>query len=432
MLKRKMLDRLIEWKNKKNQECLLVKGARQIGKTFIIDQFGQKYYKSYIYINFIETPGLVDIFAGDLSVDEILKRMSLSIPNIKFIEGDTLIFLDEIQKCPQARTAFKFFALDNKYDVIGSGSLLGISYKEATSIPVGYEAQIEMHSLDFEEYLWANGFDDKAISYLKEYFDKREKVPVSMHESMMKHLREYIVVGGMPAVINKYLETRNFSEVQNEQQKIIDSYLDDISNYAQTVEKPKIRNCYLSIPKQLAKENKKFQFSVVEKRSTARKYENSLEWLRDANLVRFCYCIFTPAFPLVAYEKDNWFKLYLNDIGILVSMYGFEMKKAIIDGTLTGDAKGGIYENLIADILIKKGFRLDYYRNEHNSQEIEFLISDESHIIPIEVKSTNGSTLSLNEMLKRPDIKYGYKLISGNIDVADKKITMPLYMAIFL
>lgn len=432
MLKRKMFDRLVEWKSKKSKECLLVKGARQIGKTFIIDKFGREYYKSYIYINFIETSGLRDIFEGDLSVDEIIKRMSLSIPNIKFIDGDTLIFLDEIQKCPQARTAFKFFALDGRYDVIGSGSLLGISYKEVTSIPVGYEAQIEMYSLDFEEFLWAMGIDEKAISYLKEYFDKREKVPTAMHDSMMKYLREYIVIGGMPAVINKFLETKNFSEVQIEQQKIIDSYLDDISNYALTSEKPKIKNCYLSIPKQLAKENKKFQFSVVEKNSTARKFGNSIEWLRDANLVRLCYNVSAPVFPLVVYEKENWYKLYLNDIGILVSMYGFEMKKAIIDNTLTGDAKGGIYENLIADVLIKKNYKLDYYRNEHNSQEIEFVISKDSDIIPIEVKSTNGATLSLNEMLKRPDIKFGYKLISGNVGVADNKITLPLYMAMFL
>lgn len=432
MLKRKMFDRLVEWKSKKSKECLLVKGARQIGKTFIIDKFGREYYKSYIYINFIETSGLRDIFEGDLSVDEIIKRMSLSIPNIKFIDGDTLIFLDEIQKCPQARTAFKFFALDGRYDVIGSGSLLGVSYKEVTSIPVGYEAQIEMYSLDFEEFLWAMGIDEKAISYLKEYFDKREKVPTAMHDSMMKYLREYIVIGGMPAVINKFLETKNFSEVQIEQQKIIDSYLDDISNYALTSEKPKIKNCYLSIPKQLAKENKKFQFSVVEKNSTARKFGNSIEWLRDANLVRLCYNVSAPVFPLVVYEKENWYKLYLNDIGILVSMYGFEMKKAIIDNTLTGDAKGGIYENLIADVLIKKNYKLDYYRNEHNSQEIEFVISKDSDIIPIEVKSTNGATLSLNEMLKRPNIKFGYKLISGNVGVADNKITLPLYMAMFL
>ncbi len=432
MLKRKMLDRLIEWKKNKGKECLLVKGARQVGKTYIIEKFGHEYYKSYIYINLIEKPALRDIFEGDLSAEEIFKRMSLSVPNIKFVDHDTLIFLDEIQACPQARTAFKFLAIDNRYDIIGSGSLLGISYKEVESIPVGYETQIEMHSLDFEEFLWAVGLDEKAVGYIKEYFDKKIAVPAVMHYSMMKYLREYVVIGGMPAVINKYRENSNFSEVQAEQQKIIDSYLDDISKYASAYEKPKARNCYLSIPKQLAKENKKFQFAVVEKGASARKYENSLEWLRDANLVRFCHNVSAPVFPLAAYEKDNWYKLYLNDVGILVSMYGFEMKKAIIDDTLTGEAKGGIYENLVADMLIKRGYKLYYFRNEKNSQEIEFLITKNSGVIPIEVKSGNGATLSLNTVLMRSDIQYGYKLISGNVGISGKKVTLPLYMAMFL
>ncbi|MDD5602589.1 MAG: AAA family ATPase [Eubacteriales bacterium] len=403
MLKRKMLDRLIEWKKNKGKECLLVKGARQVGKTYIIEKFGHEYYKSYIYINLIEKPAIRDIFEGDLSAEEIYKRMSLSIPNIKFADHDTLIFLDEIQACPQARTAFKFLAIDNRYDIIGSGSLLGISYKEIESIPVGYETQIEMHSLDFEEFLWAVGLDDKAVGYIKEYFDKKVAVPAVIHYSMMKYLREYVVTGGMPAVINKYRKNSNFSEVQAEQQKIIDRYLDDISKYASAYEKPKARNCYLSIPKQLAKENKKFQFAVVEKGSSARKY-----------------------------EKDNWYKLYLNDVGILVSMYGFEMKKAIINDTLTGEAKGGIYENLVADMLIKRGYKLYYFRNEKNSQEIEFMITKNSGVIPIEVKSGNGATLSLKTLLMQSDIQYGYKLISGNVGISGKKITLPLYMAMFL
>jgi hypothetical protein len=432
MLKRKIMQVLIDWKQHKNKECLLVKGARQIGKTYIIDKFARENYRSYIYINFEETPGLCDIFNGDLSVDEIVKKMSLKIQGLNLITDDTLIFLDEIQACPQARTALKFLAIDDRYDVIASGSLLGINYKGISSVPVGYETQIEMHSLDFEEFLWAIGINDTAISYVREYFDKVEKIPDAMHESMMKYLREYIVVGGMPAVVNKFIETNNYSEVQKEQQKIVDSYVDDISKYASLAEKPKTRNCYLSIPRQLAKENKKFQFSVVEKGANSRKYGNSLEWLRDANLVRFCFNISTPVFPLIAYEKEDQHKLYLNDIGILVSMYGFDMKETIVNNTLTGNAKGGIYENLVADILTKKGYKLNYYKTENNSQEIEFLLTKKSEIIPVEVKAKNGATLSLNEILKRPEIKRGYKLISGNVGQVGKKITYPIYMAMFL
>jgi len=315
MLNRKIIQTFLDWKNNKKNECLLVKGARQIGKTFTIDKFGREFYKKYIYINFIENPEYMDIFNGSLEADEIYKKISLTFYNIEFIPGETLVFIDEIQECPNARTALKFLALENKYDVIASGSLLGINYKEVSSIPVGYESHLEMHSLDFEEFLWAVGFNGQAIGYVKEYFEKLSKIPESINTQMMKYLREYIVIGGMPAVINRYLETNNFSEVQKEQDKILNSFLDDIAKYASMTEKPKARNCFLSIPKQLAKENKKFQFSVVEKGSTSKKYTNSLEWLRDANLIRFCHNVSTPSFPLAAYERNDQYKIYLNGAG---------------------------------------------------------------------------------------------------------------------
>lgn len=432
MLRRKFYEKLMEWKRTKDHSCLLVKGARQIGKTYIIDYFGRTNYASYIYINFIETPKAKDIFSQELSADEIYKRMTLVMPEIKLIEQNTLIFLDELQECPNARTALKFLAIDSRYDVVASGSLLGISYREVSSIPVGYEIQAEMYSLDFEEYLWAVGYGEQQIALLREYFNKKEKVPESVHNTMMKHLREYIVVGGMPAVVNKFVESRHFGEVWKIQQQILDSYLDDISKYASKTEKPKVKNCFLSVPKQLAKENKKFQFSVVEKKATARKYENSIEWLRDANFVRLCYNVSTPEFPLPAYEKEGQYKMYLSDIGLLVALYGFDMKKAIIDDTLKGNAKGGIYENLIADMLVKRGYRLSYYRTDNGGIEIEFMLSIDANVIPVEVKSSNGATVSLNELLKRADIPYGYKLISGNVGVNEKKIVLPLYMAMFL
>lgn len=432
MLRRKFYTRLLEWKNKKEPTCLLVKGARQIGKTFIIDLFGRENYKSYIYINFIESPQTKDIFNGELSADEIYKRLTLVMPKVTYIENDTLIFLDEIQECPNARTALKFLALDKRFDVVASGSLLGISYKEVTSIPVGYEEPVEMYSLDFEEYLWAMGYDEEKIAALRDYFDKREQVPDAVHNKVMSLLREYIAVGGMPAVVNTFIKTLHFGEVHAVQQRILDSYYDDISKYASNTEKPKVKNAYLSIPKQLAKENKKFQFSVVEKKATARKYENSIEWLRDASLARMCYNVASPDFPLTAYEKENQYKLYTSDIGLLTAMYGFDMKKAVIDNTLKGNVKGGIYENLILDMMSKRGYHLNYFRNDNGSLEIEFLITKDAQVIPIEVKAGNGSTVSLNTLLAKADIPYGYKLISGNVGVNDKKIVLPLYMAMFI
>ncbi len=432
MLKRKFYDYLLNWKNTKDKECLLVKGARQIGKTYIIEQFGKENYKNYIYINFVENPRYKEIFEGALSAEEIYKKLSVYIFGIKFIEKETLIFLDEIQECPNARTALKFLALDNKYDVIASGSLLGINYKEVSSIPVGYERQVDMHALDFEEFLWAIGVNDMAISYVKEFFDKKEKVPYDINEKMLEYLREYIVVGGMPDVVNTFIKTNNYNEVQNAQEKIIRSYYEDMIKYAPVAEKPKVRKCYDSIPKQLAKENKKFQFSVVEKKSTARKYGNSLEWLLDANIIQRIYNVSTPLMPLKAYEKDDQYKVYMNDIGLLVAMYGFEMKAPILENSLKGPAKGGIYENLIADIMAKRGYKLNYYKTENGSQEIEFLITTNNGVIPIEVKAGNGASISLNTFITEFAPNVAYKLITGNLGVADSKTTLPLYMAMFI
>ncbi len=432
MLRRKFMQLLKDWKDKKSKECLLVKGARQIGKTYIIDLFGRENYGNYIYINFLLDPRIKSAFDGVLSAEEIYKSLSVLLSDVKFVENDTLIFLDEIQECPNARAALKFLAIDDRYDVIASGSLLGINFKEVPSIPVGYERQVQMHALDFEEFLWAIGIGEDSISFMRDFFTDREKVPYEINEQMLKYLREYMVVGGMPEVVNEYLNSKHFGLVHDAQQKIMNAYLEDIAKYASTVDKPKARNCFLSIPRQLAKENKKFQFSIVEKGGRARKYENSLEWLRDANLITYCRNLTLPQFPLRAYESEDQFKIYINDIGLLISMYGFEMKGAVLNDSLKGAMKGGIYENLIADILIKKNIPLYYFKNDNNTQEIEFFITDDDGIIPIEVKAGNGTSISLNNFLKEQKPKYGYKFINGNVGVVENKITLPLYMAMFI
>lgn len=432
MLKRKILKDLLHWKTTKDKECLLVKGARQVGKTYIIDKFGKENYGNYIYINFFENPNFKNIFEGSLEADEIYKKMSIYIPNLKLIPNDTLIFLDEIQGCPNARTALKFLAIDNKYDIIASGSLLGISYKSISSIPVGYETQLTLYPLDFEEFLWATGTSEDAISYIKKHFENKQKVEDGINAEMLKKLREYIVVGGMPDVVNTFIETNNFSEVQKAQDKILNDYNDDISKYAETVDKPKIRKCYNSIPRQLAKENKKFQYSIVEKGSTSRKFGESIQWLIDANFVTPVFNVSLPILPLEAYSKEDCFKIYLSDIGLLVSMYGFDTKTAILDNSLIGPAKGGVYENLVADMLTKRGYKLYYYKRDDNSQEIEFLLSQNSKIIPVEVKSGNSSTISLNNFMSEFNPPYAYKLINGNLGISGTKITLPLYMAMFI
>ena len=432
MLRRKMMDTLTEWKKTKKKECLLVNGARQVGKTFIIREFGKQNYDSVIEINFMSHSKFKKAFAGDLSMDNIISEITLIERSFKFIPGRTLLFLDEIQECGDARTALKFIAEDDRFDCIASGSMLGIAYKTTRSVPVGFEKEIKMHPLDFEEFQWALGFEDDAIQYLREFYDKRKNVSDSVNDAMLSRLRLYAIVGGMPAVVNKYLETNNFGLVHEEQKKIISSYLSDLTKYLKVPERVKARDCYLSVPAQLAKENKKFQYSVVEKGGRAGKYGNSLEWLRDAGLVEFCNNVSIPLFPLPSYSETDHFKIYLTDIGILNSMYGFDMKSAVYNNTLTGPAKGGIYENLIADILIKKGIPLNYYKPCEGMQEIEFLLTVDAAVIPLEVKSGRGRTVSLDEFIKRFDPPYALKLISGNAGQDGKKVTLPLWMAMFL
>lgn len=432
MLKRKIYEELLNWKNTKNKECLLVKGARQIGKTFIIEKFGLDHYSSYIYINFYRNPEHKKIFEGSLEAREIYKKISLYVDHVSFIPKDTLIFLDEIQDCPNARTALKFLAIDDCYDVIASGSLLGLHYKEMASIPVGYERTLEMFSLDFEEFLWAVGKSPSAISALQEYFDCKEKVESGIHEQFMALLREYLVVGGMPEVVNIFLKSNNYQDVYATQKKIMESYREDIKHYASTPMRQKISACYNSIPRQLAKDYTKFQYKVVSSDGNARRYENCLNWLVDAGMIAMCINVRTPQFPLIAYEKPEQFKVYVTDIGLLTSLYGYETQAALIKDTLTGPAKGGIYENLVFDMLIKRGFTLNYFKNDSNTQEIEFIYAKDGNVIPIEVKSKRGATISLNNFITNYSPPYAYKLTSGNVGVNGVKITLPLYMAMFL
>ncbi len=432
MLKRKIYSDLLNWKSKKNQDCLLIKGARQIGKSFIVREFAKGNYKSYIEINFYEHPEYKTIFDGSLSATEIYKRISLAIPEVNFIEHDTLIFLDEIQHCPNARTAIKFLAIDNRYDVISSGSLLGLHYKDIVSIPVGYETQLEMFSLDFEEFLWAYGYDENAIKNLYTYFLSKKTIPDSINVKLNQLIREYIVVGGMPEVVNTFFKTNNFQEVHKKQLSILAEYEDDIRKYANLPDRQKIRDCYYSLPRQLSKEYTKFQFKVVDPNGSARKYSNAINWLLDAGMIKLIYNVSTPQLPLKAYEKPDQFKVYGTDIGLVTAMYGFETQSALVQNILKGPAKGGIYENLIFDILTKLGIPTSYLKKDGNAQEIEFLIEKDCQVVPIEVKSSRGSTMSLNEFIDEFNPNVAYKFTSTNIGKVGSLITLPHYMAIFL
>lgn len=431
MLERKILKDLLEWKNNPDKKCLVVKGARQVGKTYIIDKFARENYENCVYLNFDENENYKTIFDGDLDVDTLIKQISLRVPNSSLIPGKTIIFLDEIQNCPRARTALKFFAIDKRFDVIASGSLLGINYKDVPSYPVGYTDQLEMHSLDFEEFCWANGVSKDSLNDIKEYFTKKKKVPTSMHEKMLELFKEYIVVGGMPRVISEFVNTHNFQNVLKIQKAIINDYTDDIAKYAIGNEKAKARNCFLSVPKHLSKDYKKFRYSLVEKNGSSRKYEGSLMWLYDAGIINFCYNLSKPELFFEGYAKNDTFKVYMNDTGLLMAMLEEGSQEDIIDGNL-GIYKGAIYENIIADIFTKKGKKLYYF--EYNSTlEIDFFIRFEKEPTAVEVKSSeNTKSKSLKSVLNGWKIKKGIKLSMQNLSINGNIENYPIYMAIFL
>lgn len=432
MLERKILKNLLEWKNEKKKKCLIVKGARQVGKTFIIEKFGEANYKYFVEINFFENPEYKEIFNGSLNGKEIESQIRLRVPKAGNMKpGETLIFLDEIQFCPNAITALKFLSIDGRYDYIASGSLLGLNYKDVTSYPVGYVKHLEMYSLDFEEFLWANGVAKESINELKENFEDKTKVHPSAHSVMMKYFKDYIIVGGMPEVVDEFVKEKNYNKVIELQRDILIKYEDDIQKYANTTEKPKIRACFRSIPKHLAQDYKKFRYSYVEKGGTAKKYAGSLEWLYDAGIIEYCYNLRIPELPLEGNSKSDIFKVYMKDIGLLMAMLEDGSQIDILDGNL-GIYKGAIYENVIADIFSKKGKKLYYF--EYNSTlEMDFIIRYNREATAVEVKSAdNTKSKSMNSIIENWNIKHGIKLSSKNIGGTEQVDSFPLYMAMFL
>ena len=444
-LKRKIYNELLKWKENKGKECLILYGPRQVGKTTIVEKLGET-YESFIKIDFVQSPHLKKIFQlnkdeeVELSSENILKRITANMRDAKLIPGNTLIFIDEIQKCGEARTSLKYLAKDTRYDVIVSGSLLGLAYgqdddpevNKPDSIPVGFEKPLTMYSLDFEEFLWAYGYSEEKIKYLKEFYDTNELVPFEINNKYEELFREFMVVGGMPEVVSTFIETKDFNKVQEVQDKIIKDYWNDIALHAKGVEKVKVRKCFDSVPRQLSKENKKFQYSKVESGKTGRYFSNSIQWLKDSGLVNVCYNVYEPYIPLAGNEIEDMFKLYYHDTGLLCSIYGFETKLAILNNTIKGNAKGGIYENVIGELLIKKGHRLHYIKNDNSTMEIEFLIEKNGEVLPIEVKAGNDTSISLNYFVEKWKPSIAYKLIKGNIGIDFTKKTIPHYMIMFL
>lgn len=436
MLKRKIENILLEWKNTKGHSPLIIKGQRQCGKTYSVLDFAKKNYKHIVYLNFVKNPNYVSIFNGSLDVDDLIIMMSAVLgKEARLVPNETLIIFDEIQDCPEARTSLKFFKEDGRFDVIGTGSLLGVKGygKEPKSVPVGSEILIEMKPLDFEEFLWANEIDEQIINKLKEYLESEKPVPEALHNKMMQLMLQYIVVGGMPEVVQKFVDTKQMNIVLTLQRDILHSYEDDMIKYADEKDKALIRECFQSIPKQLSKENKKFQYSVVRKGGAASKFLGSIQWIEDAGIISRCYNLELPELPLDGNSIKEIFKIYVNDTGLFVAMLEDGTQFDILQGNLYG-YKGAIFENLIADIFNKMGRKLYYYHKD-SGLEIDFVTRYKGGATLIEVKATTGNTKSSKTILNNPD-KYHVsgliKLGKYNIGRNGKMLTLPLYLAFLL
>ena len=435
LLKRKIDKYLIEWKNNPDRKPLIVKGARQIGKTESIRNFAKNNYKSIIEINFVLQKQYKDIFDDGFEVDTIIKNISLRNPNLEFIPGNTLIFFDELQDCINCATSLKAFNQDERYDVICSGSLMGINYNEIESNSVGNKEDYEMHSMDFEEFLWAKGYKEEQIEDL--YQHMKNTVPLSNTELsvMFDNFKEYMIIGGMPAIVNTFITNNNYSGTLKMQKQILLDYEEDITKYAKGLDQAKILNVYRKIPVFLGNENKKFQISKVESGARNREYIGTIDWLNNAGIINICYCLEQPELPLGGnYNPDNY-RIYFRDTGLLIGSLDEEAQEDLRNNKNFNTYKGAIYENMIADMLVKEGHKLYFYKNEKGTVEMDFFVRDANSLIPVEVKATDGATASLNNLInseKYRDIRYGIKLCYKNIGFNGKFYTFPYFLTFLL
>lgn len=437
MLRRKIEGILKEWKETDGHKPLVVKGCRQCGKTFSVRKFAAENYTYNVYLNFIENPDCALVFKESRRVDDIIMGLSSMISGCTFEKGETCIVLDEIQDCPEARTALKFFQMDGRFDVIATGSLLGVrgygrrdSY---TSIPVGYETHVDMFPLDFEEFLWANGIPQDVIDRIGQCMDDVEPVPEALHRRMRQLMLHYAVVGGMPAVVSLFVDTHDMGRVLAEQRDIVRSYEEDMIKYAPDRDRPRIRECFESIPRQLSKENKKFQYALIRKGAKAAQYLGSIQWIEDAGIVCRCRNLQITELPLDGNALEDVFKIYMVDTGLFVSMLEDGTQFDILQGDLFG-YKGAVFENLIADIFTKMRRKL-YYFHKDSGLEVDFVIRYRGECVLVEVKAQSGNVKSTKTILAHPEkyhVKQAIKLGDYNVGRAGAMTILPLYMAFLL
>lgn len=434
-LKRKIDTFLTAWKNNPTKNPLVVRGPRQVGKTESIRRFGQANYDSVIEINFVENGKYKHIVEDGYSAEAIVRNISLLDPSQKFIKGKTLLFFDELQEFPEIATALKFLKQDNRFDVICSGSMLGLNYKRIESNSVGYKTDYEMRSLDFEEFLWAKGYDEGFIDGLLANLLEAKPLSNIQHSTLMKAFLDYCTLGGMPAVLRRYFSESTFEGSLDTQRQLVSDYREDIHKYAEGVDKARILKVFKHIPAQLAKENKKFQVSKIEKGARFKDYNGCIEWLEMAGIINVCHCLSFPELPLRGNYEENKYKVYFGDSGLFVAMLDEEANEDLRANRNLGVYKGALYESIVSEALAKSGYDLFYYKRENSTLEEDFFIRTQSSLIPIEVKSKNGTSKSLRTLITSnsyPDIKFGIKLTAGNIGFENKTLTSPYFLAFLL
>ena len=414
---------------------MIVKGARQIGKTESIRHFARKNYKNIIEINFVLQKQYLDIFDTGFEVDRILNAISFHNPSFQFIPGDTLFFFDELQACPNCATSLKSFKLDGRFDVICSGSLMGISYQQIESNSVGFKEDLEMYSMDFEEFLWARGYHSDQIDDLFTHMKDLQPLSLSAMNVFTAIFQEYMVIGGMPEIVNTFVTQKNYSGILNMQRQILLDYEEDITKYAEGMDQARILNVYRKIAVFLGKDYKKFQITKVASDARNRDYSGTIEWLENAGIVNRCYCLSQPELPLRGNYDPNSYKLYYADTGLLIASLDDEAQEDLRNNRNFNTYKGAIYENILAEILVKQGYSLYFWKNEKGTIEMDFFVRDHDSLIPVEAKAADGPTPSLNKLIEKEsfsDIHYGIKFSGKNIGFNGKFYTFPYFLAFLL
>ena len=426
---------LKEWKSDPEHLPLIVKGARQIGKTESIAKFCSEHYENVVFINFVEEPKYQNITDGGYDVDTIIRNISFLDPSKRFVPGKTILVFDEVQEFPSIATSLKFFHRDGRYDVICSGSMLGVNYKDIESNAVGAKMDYQMHGLDFEEFLWAKGYNDQQIAEILQHMETLTPFSEPEWRALDAAFTEFCILGGMPNVVRRFIEQGHYAGSLEMQRQIALDYEEDVRKYATGLDQGRIMNVYHHVPAQLAKENKKFQISKVEKNARFKDYRGCVEWLTDSGIILPCYRMEFPELPLKSAYDDAMFKLYYADTGLLISQLDEEAQEDLRGNKNFGVYKGAIYENIAADAFVKQGIPLRYYKKADSTLEIDFFLRTADHLVPVEVKAVNNKSKSLSTLIKNDryaDISFGIKLVRGNIGFSNNIYTFPSFCSFLL